>query len=160
MIQQLNIFSVDSYVVADDWNANFKVIEQSNEECKQAITDANEQIAFPDSDLEPLFESIREKPNSFAIPATNVIIAPQSEYYKTLTSGQDLNIQIPTGLNSEARIILKLNDQRTLLPISITYSGTQTLFTGDFSVYPAGFYFIFIYETAGNAIIKMVKTGV
>ena len=159
MITQLYTFSVGSYVVADEWNANFNTLYNVNLAHEEAIIDAQNTIAFPDSDLTTVFNSVRGWANSFFIGGDTVMVAPQCEYYKTLATDQDLTINIPTGLNSEVRIVVQFPDTRPLAtpPIEFNYSGAKTVNTGDMTEYEAGVYFVFIYETNGSAQIKIVK---
>jgi hypothetical protein len=160
MITQLYTFSVGSYVVADEWNANFNTLYNVNLAHEEAIIDAQNTIAFPDSDLTTVFNSVRGWANSFFIGGDMVEVAPQCEYYKTLATDQYLTINIPpTGLNSEVRIVVQFPDTRPLAtpPIEFNYSGTKTVNTGDMTEYEAGVYFVFIYETNGSAQIKIVK---
>lgn len=161
MINQLNIFSPGVYVVADEWNANFQALSRSNADCAEAITDAEEQLAFPDGDLSGVFAAVRGKPNSHAISGNNVIVEPEQEYYKSLSSGEDLNIQINAGLNAEARILIYVPDDRSLKPFSVNYNGTTTIINHYNNVgFDAGYYYIMIYETNGIAWIKLIWTGV
>lgn len=160
MINQLYTFTVGTYVVADEWNANFKALANSNADCVQAIEDAKMSVAFPDDDLTRLFNAVRKKPNSFAIAGSTVIVQPECEYYKALTAGEDLAIQIPTGLNAEARVLIQIQDYRSLLPFSIGYSGTTIINHYNDVGYDAGYYYVMIYETNGVAQVKLIWTGV
>ena len=159
MINQLYTFTVGTYVVADEWNANFKALANSNTDCVQAIEDAEVSVAFPDDDLTQLFNAVRKKPNSFAIAGSTVIVQPECEYYKALADGEDLAIQIPTGLNAEARIAIYLPSERSLLPFSVLYDGKTTINDGGYIYFRAGYYFILIYETNGLAQVKLIWTG-
>lgn len=159
MINQLYTFSAGSFVVADEWNSNFDVIDNSNTSCAEAIEDANDAVAFPNSDLSGVYNSINLRQNSFAIAGDTVIISPECEYYKTLTNGSDLTISIPTGFSSEARIILKTQNDRTLVPITVSYSGTSYIRYGLDLVFPAGTYYVLIYVVNGIAQLKMIWTG-
>lgn len=158
MINSLYIFSTGSYVVADEWNANFKVLAKSNNDCTEAISDAEVSVSFPDGDLSELFAALKRQPNSSEIPGNIVLVAPENEYYKSLGSGEDLTIQIPEGLNSEVRIIIHITDDRALLPFSVAYSGETHISYGEDMVFNAGTYFILIYETNGHAFVKLIWT--
>lgn len=162
MITQLYTFSPGSYVVAEEWNANFRTIEKANVLHAEAIVDANAQIAFPNSDMTDLFAAVHNQPNSFAIPGNTVTVAVECEYYKTLGSGQDLAINIPTGLNGEARVLIRTQEDRSLLPFSVNYSGTSSINYGfyNYNYFRAGYYYIMIYETNGVAQVKLIWTGV
>lgn len=160
MINQLYTFTVGTYVVADEWNANFKALANSNADCVQAIADAEVSVVFPDDDLTQLFNVVRKKPNSFAIPGDTVTVAPECEYYKTLANGQDLAIQIPTGLNAEARVLIRIQEDRSLLPFSVNYDGIANVNYGLYNVFNSGYYYVMIYETNGVAQVKLIWTGV
>lgn len=159
MINQLYTFTVGTYVVADEWNSNFKALANSNADCVQAIEDAEVSVAFPDDDLTQLFNAVRKKPNSFAIAGSTVIVQPECEYYKALADGEDLAIQIPTGLNAEVRVAIYLPSERSLLPFSVLYDGEQVVDYGEFDTFRQGHYFILIYETNGLAQVKLIWTG-
>lgn len=159
MINQLYTFTVGTYVVADEWNANFKALANSNADCVQAIEDAEVSVAFPDDDLTQLFNAVRKKPNSFAIAGSTVIVQPECEYYKALADGEDLAIQIPTGLNAEARIAIKISDDRDLQPFSVFYEGELKVNVGMGEFFSKGVYFIMIHETNGLAQVKLIWTG-
>jgi hypothetical protein len=160
MITQLYTFSVGSYVVADEWNANFNTLYNVNLAHEEAIIDAQNTIAFPDSDLTTVFNSVRGWANSFFIGGDTVMVAPQCEYYKTLATDQDLTINIPTGLNSEVRVLIQLTNDRSLRPFTVNYNGTTIINDYDNNNFLAGFYYILIYETNNTAMIKVIGTGV
>ena len=160
MITQLYTFSVGSYVVADEWNANFNTLYNVNLAHEEAIIDAQNTIAFPNSDLTTVFNSVRGWANSFFISGDTVMVAPQCEYYKTLATDQDLTINIPTGLNSEVRVLIQLTNDRSLRPFTVNYNGTTIINDYDNNNFLAGFYYILIYETNNTAMIKVIGTGV
>lgn len=160
MITQLYTFSPGSYVVAEEWNANFRTLYNVNVAHLEAITDANSTIAFPNSDLTDVFNAVRSQLNSFAIPGNTVTVAPECEYYKTLANGQDLVINIPQGLNSEARVLIMIQENRSLLPFSVNYSGTKIINHYNNYVFRPGYYYIMIYETNNVAQVKLIWTGV
>jgi hypothetical protein len=160
MITQLYTFSVGSYVVADEWNANFNTLYNVNLAHEEAIIDAQNTIAFPDSDLTTVFNSVRGWANSFFIGGDTVMVAPQCEYYKTLATDQDLTINIPTGLNSEVRVLIQLTNDRSLRPFTVNYNGTTIINDYDNNNFLAGFYYIMIYESNNTAMIKVIGTGV
>lgn len=161
MITDLYTFSPGSFVVADEWNANFRVLYNTAQEHKEAITDANTTIAFPTSDLSGVFASVKGQPNSYYIPGNSVVVSPECEYYKTLGSGQDLVINIPTGLNAESRILIQLQENRSLLPFSVNYDGVSDINYGfyDYNYFRSGYYYIMIYESNGVAQVKLIWTG-
>lgn len=159
MINQLYTFSSGSNIVADEWNVNFSIIDKSNTDCAVAIIDANDSIAFSDGDLTGVYSAVRAKNNSFLIPDYAVTISPECEYYKSLANGSDLAITIPDGFNSESRIAIRILNNRTLLPFSILYSGNLTINYGEYAIFAAGYYYIMIYESNNNAIVKLIWTG-
>lgn len=163
MINKLYTFSLGTYVVAEEWNTNFDAVNKSNIECANAIKDAEAELAFPDSDLTQLFNSVRKRPNSFKIEGNkpSVLVQPECEYYRELLDGVDLAIEIPVGLNAESRIAIKISDNRRLLPFSVSYKGEELIVNHyDNYVFRAGYYFILIYETNGLAQVKLIWTGV
>lgn len=161
MITQLYTFSTGSYVVAEEWNANFRVLHNASLSHKEAVMDGQNSIAFPTSDLSNVFASVKSQPNSSFISGSTVVVAPEQEYYKTLSSGQDLTINIPDDLNSEVRILIQTEEDRTLLPFIVNYSGTKVIDYGfyNYDYFRAGYYYIMIYETNGLAQIKLIWTG-
>lgn len=160
MIIQLYTFSPSSYVVADEWNANFQTIYNTNILHVEAIIDAYATVAFPNSDFTDLFSSVYSQPNSYFVPGNTILVRPAQEYYKVLSSGQDLTINIPTGLNSESRIWVQTQEDSALMPFIINYSGTKQESYGTITSFTAGTYVLFIYETNGLAQIKITKIGV
>ena len=160
MITELYVFSPSSYVVAEEWNANFRVLYNTTLTHMEAIVDAQATIAFPDSDLTDVYNAVRAYPNSFAIPGNTVTVAPECEYYKTLVNGQDLAINIPTGLNAEARVLIRIQEDRSLLPFSVNYDGTLIVNHYNNFVFRSGYYYVMIYETNGVAQVKLIWTGV
>lgn len=160
MITELYVFSPSSYVVAEEWNANFRVLYNTVSAHMEAITDAQATIAFPNSDLTGVYNAVRSQLNSFAIPGNTVTVAPECEYYKTLASGQDLVINIPTGLNAEARVLIRIQEDRSLLPFSVNYDGTLIVNHYNNFVFRSGYYYVMIYETNGVAQVKLIWTGV
>lgn len=162
MITQLYVFSPSSYVVAEEWNANFRVLYNANLAHLEAINDAWNTVAFPTGDLSGVFSAVRSQLNSFAIPGNTVTVAPECEYYKTLANGEDLVINIPTGLNAESRVLIQIQENRTLLPFSVNYNGTTDIDYGfyDYLYFRSGYYYIMIYEANGLAQVKLIWTGV
>lgn len=160
MITELYNFAPGSYVVADEWNANFRVLDKAAGEHTESITDAQNEIAFPDSDLTNLFSAVRRWADSFAIPGSTVVVSPECEYYKTLSSGEDLAISIPTGMNAEARVLIQIQEDRSLLPFSVSYGGNLIVDHYDNYVFWSGYYYIMIYESNGTAQVKLIWTGV
>lgn len=162
MITELYTFTPGSYVVADEWNANFKTLYQANAEHSTAIADAYADVAFPDSDLTTIFNIVKTQSNSSAIPGNTVNIRVENEYYKILGSGEDLTINIPSGMDGEARILIQLQEDRSLLPFSVNYSGNTIINYGfyNYNYFRIGYYYVMIYETNGVAQVKLIWTGV
>lgn len=160
MITELYTFTPGSYVVADEWNANFRVLYNTNLAHLEAINDAWATVAFPTSDLTSVFNAVRSQPNSFAIPGDTVTIAPECEYYKTLSGEETLDIDIPNGFSAESRIMIKIPDDRAIETppyVIINYTGQIIEDSGDLESYKAGTYSIFIFESNGLAQIKVLK---
>lgn len=162
MITELYLFTPGAYVVADEWNANFKTLYQVNVDHSTAITDAYNELAFPNSDFTALFDAVKSQYNSYAIAGNTININTENEYYKILSSGEDLVINVPTNMNGEARILIQVQETRTLIPFSINYAGTTYIDFGFYSYeyFRPGFYYIMIYETNGVAQVKLIWTGV
>lgn len=158
MINQLYVFTFGTNVIAGEWNANFNAIKDSNEQCFEAILDAQDSLAFPDGDLSGVYDAIRARPNSFEIPTDTVVVQPECEHYKTLLNGQDLNIRIPSGFNSQARVLIQIQDDRDLMPIQILYDNQYIVSTGGQQTYKSGYYYVFIYETNNTAYVKLIST--
>jgi hypothetical protein len=78
-----------------------------------------------------------------------------------LANGQDLAINIPTGLNAEARVLIRIQEDRSLLPFSVSYDGTVNIDYGfyDYLYFRSGYYYVMIYETNGVAQVKLIWTG-
>lgn len=160
MITQLYTFTVGSFVVADEWNANFRTIYNTNIAHYEAIQDAYNTLAFLNSDLSDVYAAVRSQPNCFEISGTAVTVAPECEYFKVLGSGEDLVINVPTGLNAESRILLQIQEDRSLLPIAVNYAGTLIVSHYNDVGYDSGYYYVMIYETNGVAQVKLIWTGV
>lgn len=162
MITELYTFSTSSFVVADEWNANFNVLYNENIAHQEAIVDAQNSIAFPDSDVTDLVNAVRSQLNSFIIPGTSIVVSPECEYYKVLANGEDLVINIPDNFDSECRILIQIQNTRTLMPFSINYNGITKINYGyyDYKYFRSGYYYIMIYETNGLAQVKLIWTGV
>lgn len=160
MITQLYTFAPGSYVVADEWNANFRTIYNVNLEHTESIQDATNVLAFKNGDLTNLYDTINRQPNSFEINGSVITVMPEYEYYKILGNGEDLIINVPMGLNAEVRILIQIQNLRTELPFIINYSGQKVVFYGDFKYFNPGYYYIIMYETNGLLQTKLIETGV
>ncbi|MBO7733680.1 MAG: hypothetical protein J6S67_14040 [Methanobrevibacter sp.] len=161
MITQLYTFSPGSYVAAEEWNANFKVLYNTNLAHEESLSDAYDELAFPDSDFSQIVVRAKAFQNSWLITGNTVTVAAGQEYYKVLSSAQDLTINIPSsGLNAEARVLIQLKENRSLLPFSVNYSGgTVTINHYNNYVFRPGYYYIMIYETNKVAQVKLIWTG-
>ncbi len=163
MITQLYIFSPGSYVVADEWNANFRIILSTNLLHQEAIADAFQIVMFQGGDYSAIYNRIDNTTNSWEIPGSTVDVKPDCEYYKEFL-GNDEQIAVPvsTGqLNGEARIVIKTISNRVLTPVVITYNGTQDNVVWENGIaqwYNAGMKFIFLLERNGKLYVKMIAT--
>ena len=108
MITQLYTFSAGSYVVAEEWNANFRTLYKANLAHEESIVDMQTQVALSNGDLTELFSVINSQFNSFAIAGNSVTVAPECEYYKTLAGGQELIIDLGNLSDAETRILINL----------------------------------------------------
>lgn len=160
MIVELYTFSPGSFIVADEWNANFKVIYQEAYKQDEAIIDAYNELAFPNSDLTNVFNAVKTWFNSEGLRGNSVTVEPEQEYYKTLANSETLNITIKPGMNGEARILFQLQENRTQLPFSINYTGIKIINHYENYVFRSGYYYIMIYESNGTAQVKLIWTGV
>lgn len=168
MITQLYTFTVGSFVVADEWNANFRTIYNSNLAHAEAIQDAYNTLAFQGSDLSDVYAAVRSQPNSYAVAMSGngatVNVSPEQEYYldTPVSSSQEFMINITEGMRgAEARILFELSEDRSTLPFSVSYSdGTTIINHYDNYVFRAGYYYLMIYETNGVAQVKLIWTGV
>ena len=164
MITELYTFSTDSFVVAEEWNANFKTLYSVSGQHEESINIGRETIAFPDSDFTQLFSVIKTQPNSHSIENNSIVVGTEQEYYGTLYSGQDLQIHIPKDMNGEARVLVYLTQDTTLKFFNITYDGTTVIEYADNRYdtlwFPSGYYYIMIYEGNDIAQVKLIWTGV
>jgi hypothetical protein len=161
MITEIYTFSPGSYVVAEEWNGNFRTLYQTSLAHEEAIQDYNNAVAYPNSDFTTIFESVKSKPDSWSISGDTVEVAPEQEYYKILSNSQNLNISIPDGgLNGETRILIQIPDLRTDFPFTIlNYNGQKQIYYGDYKWFNPGFYYIFIAEGNGILQVKLIEIG-
>lgn len=161
MINQLYTFTVGTYVVADEWNANFKALANSNANCAQAIEDAEVSVAFPDDDLTQLFNAVRKKPNSFVIETDNQLLSAGYEYYKILADGETLTLVVDENMNGECRVVIKTQDDRDSPPVVVgdSYTGEKVITGLDRVKFKAGTWFLFVVEQNGTLIIKTIRHG-
>lgn len=171
MITQLYNFSVGSFVVAEEWNANFRVLKDYCDAHSIAINDAYQIFAFPDSDLSVVFNAVRAYPNVKTNMAyISFLVDNNNEYYVgNLPPQQPVNIVIKEGLNGECRIIFDLPELMTLEPpIAIWYKGVRItpgdntedcyVNVGAYDYYNPGKYYVFVHEQNGKAQVKLVST--
>lgn len=162
MITELYNFAPGSYVVADEWNGNFSALYKINVAHEETIQDCYDIYAFPYSDLTDVFNAVNNKPNSHFVEGNSITVHAEQEYYKTLASGQNINITIPTNMNGECRVLIQIQELRTILPFVINYSGTSIINYGfyNYNYFRAGYYYIMIHEMNGIAQVKLIWTGV
>ena len=160
MIIQLYTFAPGSFVVAEEWNSNFRALYNTNLAHIEAIQDMFNKLALKYSDLSGVYAAVRSQPNSFEISGTAVTVAPECEYFKVLGSGEDLVINIPTGFNAECRILIQIQENRSLLPFSVSYAGTTIINHYNNYNITSGYYYIMIHESNGIAQVKLIWTGV
>lgn len=161
MITQLYVFSPGSYVVADEWNANFRVLFKANVSHQEAIVDANSVIMFQGGDYTPIYNKVNSSRNSYAIAGNTLVPSVDCEYYKEfLGDDEQVTVAVSTGqLNGEARIVIKTPNNRTLTPLIFTYNGTQddvVWLNGISQWYLAGVKFVFLLERNGKLYVKMI----
>ena len=172
MITQLYNFSTGSFVVAEEWNANFRVLHDYCVAHALALEDAYQVLAFPDSDLSDIFVSIRRTPNVKMNQAyTSFMVERNTEYYVgNLPAQQPVNIVISEGMEGECRVIFNLPELMELEdPIAITYKGVRIqskdptadcyVNTGYYKYFNPGIYYVLIHEQNGKAQVKLVSAA-
>lgn len=170
MITQLYSFSAGSFVVAEEWNANFRALHDLCVEHALSLEDAYDTLAFPESDLSSVFSSVRNFPNVKMNQAyTSFMVDRNNEYYVGNVPAQSpVNIVIPEGMEGECRVIFQLPELMTLEPpISIMYKGVRIapkdpeadcyVNTGYYEHYNAGMYYVMIHEQNGKAQVKIIS---
>ena len=173
MILNLYNFSVGSYVVAEEWNSNFRVLHDYCVAHAETLVDAYQVLAFPNSDLSDIFTAVRNFPNvADNQPYNGVDVQRNKEYYvRTLGNQQQVKINIPLGMEGECRVIFNLPQLMTSNPpILVEYNGVIVaprdtsancyVNTGFYSYYNPGMYYVMIHEQNGKAQVKLVSTGV
>lgn len=160
MITQLYIFSPGSYVVADEWNANFRVLMNTNLAHQEAIIDANELVMFKGGDYTPIYNKVNAEYNSFAISGSSVSVTVDCEYYKDLGSGEQIVVNVG-HINGEARIMLRTAQNDSLPPIRINYAGGDANIVWPNGIaywFLAGMKIVFLLERNGKLYVKMLAT--
>lgn len=168
MITQLYTFTPGSYVVADEWNANFSTLNNVAQQHTEAITDAYNLVAFPNSDLSNVFLNTNNYPNSFQFVGTNVsVLRPNTEYWESRleTIGADQQLIIRVGqISGEARVFFQTSTTRNIAlpPFLINYDGGDVNidFVDDSRVWqdPGVKCFLF-YELNGKLNVKLIKAA-
>lgn len=173
MIIQLYQFSVGSYVTAEEWNANFRVLKDYCVEHYLSIADAYNKIAFPDSDLTQIFNKVRIWPNVITNSSYDAVFAKNNYeiYVGPVPTQTQVQIYIPSGLNGESRIIFTLPELMTSsAPILVYYNGVAVttlkdkngdcyVDAGSYQYYNPGVYYVMIHELNGKAQVKLISTG-
>lgn len=171
MIVQLYSFSVGSFVAAEEWNANFRVLHDTCIEHILSIEDAYDTLAFSDSDLTYVFNSIRITDTNAEMNQDYVgfIVDRNKEYYVgTLPNQTPVNITIREGMGGECRVVFNLPELMTLeAPIRITYKGVVItpkdatadcyVNTGYYNYFNPGMYYVMIHEQNGKAQVKLIS---
>lgn len=168
MITELYTFTPGSYVVADEWNANFSVLHNVAQQHSEAITDAYNLVAFPNGDLSGVFANVDNSINSFQFTGTSIaILSPNMEYWQnrleTITQDQQLIIRVGK-INGEARVFFQTSGTRdiALPPFLINYDGGDANidFIDDSRVWQdAGTKCLLFYELNDKLNVRMVKAG-
>lgn len=168
MITELYTFTPGSYVVADEWNANFSVLSNVAEQHNEAVVDAYNLLAFSNSDLSTVFENVDNYINSFQFTGTSIaVLSPNMEYWQnrleTITESQQLVIRVGK-INGEARVFFQTSGTRdiALPPFLINYDGgdENINFIDDSRVWQdAGIKCLLFYETNDKLNIRMVRAG-
>lgn len=160
MITELYVFSPGSYVVAEEWNANFRVLMNTNLLHQESIVDANATIMKKDGDYTPIFNIVNLRINSYAVPELTAQVSVDCEYYKSLDSGEQLTIKVG-HINGEARVVIRTIENSVLKPIQINYDGGEeniVWVNGIAQWYLAGMKFIFLLERNNKLYVRMIAT--
>lgn len=174
MIIQLYEFSVGSYVVAEEWNTNFRTLKECCISHRLSIQDAYNEIAFPTSDLTQVFNAIKGWPNVISNSSYDAVFVKNNYevYVGPVPSQTQVQIHIPAGMNGESRVIFTLPELMTSdAPILVYYNGVAVttlkdkngdcyVDAGAYPYYNAGTYYVMIHELNGKAQVKLISTGV
>lgn len=161
MIIELYTFSPGSFVVAEEWNANFKALYNVSIQHEESIQTDRETIAFPNSDLTQVYNAVRSAVNSWPIDGNSIIVGVEQEFYQVLY--QNLSITIPQGMNGECRVLIYLPQDWNQKFYNINYSGTVIEYMDGYYnglTLPSGYYYIMIHESNNVAQVKLIWTGV
>lgn len=168
MITQLYNFAPGSYVVADEWNGNFSALYKTNVAHEEVIQDCYDICAFPNSDLTGVFDAVKEMPNSHLIEGLEVTLSAGQEYYKTLPTGKNLLIIYPEDFYGEARILVKLEEERTgfqnrFFNMQGDANASMNIGIGTHWHFNPGFYYFVIFSTRREnhhqTYMKLLYTG-
>lgn len=166
MITELYTFSPGSYVVADEWNANFSTLFNVAGQHSEAITDAYNLVAFYTSDLSLVYARVDVQQNSYSFSGTALEIkSPNVEYWQNrveeITDSQELVVTVG-HINGEARVIFRTSTDRSLTPVTVNYAGgaENINFIDDSRVWQeAGTKVLFFYESNNKLNVRMAKAG-
>jgi len=160
MITQLYIFSPGSYVVAEEWNANFRVLLNTNLVHQESIVDAGDIIMTTSDDYTQIYNAVNSKKNSQDVAGLSIQVLVDNEYRKSLSSGQKLVANVGR-ISGEARIILQTAQDDVLQPLQINYAGGSENVVWENGIaqwYAAGMKFVFLLERNGKLYVKMIAT--
>ena len=177
MITQLYSFSIGSFVVAEEWNSNFRVLHDYCVDHTLAVDDAYQTLSFPDSDLSYVFSSIRRTDTNVRMnqPYISFIVDRNKEYYIGSAANPDIlppqtpvNITIREGMEGECRVIFRIPELMTLEPpIKIKYKNVIVqpkdpnadcyVNTGYYDYFNPGLYYVMIHEQNGKAQVKLIS---
>ncbi len=162
MINELYTFSPGSFVLADEWNANFSTLRKASNEHLLSIKDADNQLAFINGDLSGVYNGVDNFINSTSFPGTSLhITTPNTEFYNVtpITTSQQLIIDVER-INGEARVLFKTSGTRSLSPVQINYVGgaANISFIDNSEAWSGGLVnIVFLYETNNKLNVRMAK---
>lgn len=126
MIYELYSFSPGTFVVADEWNSNFTVLNNNANVQEEAIIDGNNELALKSGDLSGVYARTNAQPNSTIISGLSFnVTSPNQEFWlgNDLAPDQQLNINVQK-IKGEVRILFKTDGNiRDFSPINLTYAG-------------------------------------
>ena len=164
MINELYTFSPSSFVLSDEWNANFSTLRKTAKDHLNAIKDGYNTLAFVNGDLTGVYNAANIFINSVSFSSTSLhITSPNTEYYNgtSITSSQQLVLNVEK-IKGEARILFKTSGTRSNSPILINYAGGSgnINFINNSDVWNnAGIKVVFLYEMNNKLNVRMVKAG-
>lgn len=168
MIVELYSFTPGSYVVADEWNANFSVLYNFAVLHRKSIYDAYDLVAFPNDDLSNILTNVDNYINSYQFVGTSIaIMSPNVEYWQssleTITTAQQLVIRVGK-ISGEARVFFQTSDTRDpgLPPYVINYDGGagNIDFIDDSRIWQdPGIKCLLFYELNDKLNVRIIKAG-